>query len=136
MSIKNNDDVTHLLDAAGRADSAYREFQKAPDGTSAPLIDAVFAQAPPLQESLHSPGLAAPPNDLLSEVFDRPAPVIQPSTPTPPSPPSEARPTGPSVAYTGRSLADIRRVIARTPSDEPDGPPTDSLHGLFDRLAG
>jgi hypothetical protein len=140
MSIKNNDDVAHLLESAGRADAPYREFQTTPDSTSAPLIDAVFAQAPPLQESQQTPGLASPPNDLLSEVFDRPAPPPQPTMPAAQKSPAEAHPSGlvepPTHTSYRRSLADIRRIIARTPSDEAEGPPSDSLHGLFDRLAG
>jgi hypothetical protein len=138
MSIKNNDDIAHLLESAGRSDAAYREFQKTPDSTSAPLIDAVFAQAPPLQERPQAPGLVSPPNDLLSEVFDRPAP--QPTMPAVHKPPAEAQPSElagfPAHASYRRSLADIRRVITRTPSDEAEGPASDSLPGLFDRLAG
>ena len=151
MPIKNNDDVSHLLEATGRAGSSYREFESASDQMSAPLIDAVFASGPanpaPAEERPVAGG--AKKSDLLSEVFDRPmdrgrpesggavgssstaardaeiAPRLSnnPFVPGPDAPPR-------------RSLSDIRRIITQPSAEAAEAPPTDSLHGLFDRLAG
>jgi hypothetical protein len=149
MPIKNNDDVAHLLEATGRAGSSYREFENPSDQTSAPLIDAVFANAPPGPAPDDRRPLIGGPTktDLLSEVFDRPVPRSQaePSTPVAaPSPAPEAevaprqsssRSSAPN-APPGRSLSDIRRIITQPSEEAPKAPTSDSLHGLFDRLAG
>jgi hypothetical protein len=149
MPIKNNDDVAHLLEATGRAGSSYREFENPSDQMSAPLIDAVFASGPAAPAPVEERPLAggAKKADLLSEVFDRPmdwgytesggtgslptaareaemAPrMSQPFVPGPNAPPR-------------RSLSDIRRIISQPSAEAAEAPPTDSLHGLFDRLAG
>ena len=150
MPIKNNDDVAHLLEATGRAGSSYREFESPSDQMSAPLIDAVFASGPanpaPAEERPVAGG--AKKSDLLSEVFDRPMDRGRPesggavglastaareaevaprlSTPFVPGPDAPPR----------RSLSDIRRIITQPSAEAAEAPPTDSLHGLFDRLAG
>ena len=143
MAIKNNDDVAHLLDATGRAGSSYREFEGAADHVSAPLIDAVFASGPPepTPDELSPLGIGVGKGDLLSEVFDRPPPVSQPeprpaTIPLAAAGPMVASPPTPVLNPSRRSLDDIRRIITR-PAEEPaKAPPTDSLNGLFDRLAG
>lgn len=74
MPIKNNDDVTHLLDAVGRSGTPYREFETSSDQMSAPLIDAIFGKEPPLPVREEAPlavGVASG-HDLLADVFDRP----------------------------------------------------------------
>ena len=150
MPIKNNDDVAHLLEATGRAGSSYREFESPSDQMSAPLIDAVFASGPanpaPAEERPVAGG--AKKSDLLSEVFDHPMDRGHPeaggavglaataareaevaprlSTPFVPGPDAPPR----------RSLSDIRRIITQPSAEAAEAPPTDSLHGLFDRLAG
>ena len=152
MPIKNNDDVMHLLEATGRANSSYREFDNAADHVSAPLIDAVFAKGPPEPAPQdHQPLPAGPAKvDLLSEVFDRPVPAAHLEVPQPAAPatafhqPSPAAPPAATPAQvqtaTGggvrRTLDDIRRVITRPAHEPAKVPPTDSLNGLFDRLAG
>jgi hypothetical protein len=150
MAIKNNDDVAHLLDATGRAGSSYREFESSSEQMSAPLLDAVFANGPPDPSPEDQRPLVGGPtkNDLLSEVFDRPKPVAPPEAgggpirPTlPPDTAVEAsRQEGqraPAVAAPGRrSLSDIRRIITQPSEEAPKAPPSDNLHGLFDRLAG
>jgi hypothetical protein len=149
MINKTGDDVVHLLEATGRAGAAYREFERPSDHLSAPLIDAVFAAGPPdaEPEDQHLAGGAGA-SDLLSEVFDPPKPASHPepsrlATPAAPAPASAeapprlttsaiAAPNGP----TRRSLGDIRRIILQPSEEAPKVPSTDSLHGLFDRLAG
>jgi hypothetical protein len=150
MPIKNNDDVAHLLEATGRAGSSYREFENPSDQMSAPLIDAVFASGPagpaPADERPLAGG--AKKADLLSEVFDRPMDRGHPeSGGTVGSSSTAAREAeiaprlsnpfvpGPN-APPRRSLSDIRRIISQPSAEAVEAPPTDSLHGLFDRLAG
>ena len=146
MTIKNNDDVAHLLDATGRTGTPYREFESAADQTSAPLIDAIFGKDAPVPERDAAPlGIAhAPGHDLLADVFDR-APANAPlqsgdrgmwRDPAPRPPPAVPAWT-PASASVGpvRSLSDIRRIITQ-PVDQAAKPPSnDSLNGLFDRLA-
>ena len=146
MINKTGDDVVHLLEATGRAGSAYREFERPSDHLSAPLIDAVFAAGPPdtEPEDQHlATGAGA--SDLLSEVFDPPKPAAHPEASrlaTPAAASAEAPPrlaTPPMAAPNGpnrRSLGDIRRIILQPSEEAPKAPSTDSLHGLFDRLAG
>ena len=158
MPIKNNDDVAHLLEATGRAGSSYREFENSSDQMSAPLIDAVFAKGPPHPEAEGQRPLigAATKSDLLSEVFDSPrhgpAQQVPPKQVAPAeairsagsAPPAEAeiapRLSNPFVPGPDepprRSLSDIRRIITQPSAEAAEAPPTDSLHGLFDRLAG
>lgn len=146
MTIKNNDDVAHLLDATGRTGTPYREFESSADQMSAPLIDAIFGKDAPMAEPEEVPlAIAqAPGHDLLADVFDR-APATAPLQsvdrggwrgPAPrPNPASPARvPPAASVGAT-RSLGDIRRIITQ-PADQAAKPASsDSLNGLFDRLA-
>jgi hypothetical protein len=150
MPIKNNDDVAHLLEATGRAGSSYREFENPSDQMSAPLIDAVFASAPagpaPADERPLAGG--AKTSDLLSEVFDRPMDRGHPEAGGAVGSSSAAareaeiapRLSNPFVsgpnAPPSRSLSDIRRIITQPSAEAAEAPPTDSLHGLFDRLAG
>lgn len=148
MTIKNNDDVSHLLDATGRTGTPYREFESSADQMSAPLIDAIFGKDAPLPEREEVPlGISqAPGHDLLADVFGTPAPPAQPAAlagdrggwrdPAPRAQPVAAMrapvamPAGPA-----RSLGDIRRIITQ-PVDQAAKPPSnDSLNGLFDRLA-
>jgi hypothetical protein len=150
MPIKNNDDVAHLLEATGRAGSSYREFESPSDQMSAPLIDAVFASGPagpaPADEGPLAGG--AKKSDLLSEVFDRPVDRGYPETggaagsASTAARQAEIAPrlansfvSGPN-APPRRSLSDIRRIISQPSAEAAEAPPTDSLHGLFDRLAG
>ena len=85
----------------------------------------------------------APGHDLLADVFDR-APATGPLQsvdrgawrgPAPrPTPPMPARVAAASVGP-ARSLGDIRRIITQ-PVDQAAKPASsDSLNGLFDRLA-
>ncbi len=143
MPIKNNDDVAHLLEATGRAGSSYREFESPSDQMSAPLIDAVFASGPAAPAPADERPLAggAKKSDLLSEVFDRPVDRGHPeSVGAVGSPSTAARQANPFVsgpnASPRRSLGDIRRIISQPSAEAVEAPPTDSLHGLFDRLAG
>jgi len=158
MPIKNNDDVMHLLEATGRTGASYREFEGPADQASAPLIDAVFATAPPEPGAGHQQPLPTGPakTDLLSEVFDRPSPIAAPAPPPPATSQPASAPPRHGIPATGRaapasamgdvepaptsgprrSLSDIRRVIARPAEQAAKAPPTDSLNGLFDRLAG
>jgi hypothetical protein len=150
MPIKNNDDVAHLLEATGRAGSSYREFENPSDQMSAPLIDAVFASGPagpaPAEERPLAGG--AKKSDLLSEVFDRPVDRGHPESvgavgsSSTAAREAEIAPrlshpfvSGPN-APPRRSLSDIRRIISQPSAEAAEAPPTDSLHGLFDRLAG
>jgi hypothetical protein len=148
MPIKNNDDVAHLLEATGRAGSSYREFESPADQMSAPLIDAVFASGPagpvPVDERPLEGG--GKKSDLLSEVFDRPmergrqdlgGAVGSPAARQAEIAPRVSGPfaSGPD-APPRRSLSDIRRIISQPSAEAAQAPPTDSLHGLFDRLAG
>lgn len=148
MTIKNNDDVTHLLDATGRTGTPYREFESSADQMSAPLIDAIFGKDAPIPEREEVPlGITqAPGHDLLADVFgtpaqpaalagDRggwrdPAPRPQPASAIRPPAPPAAMPSGPV-----RSLADIRRIITQPVDQAAKSLPNDSLNGLFDRLA-
>ena len=150
MPIKNNDDVAHLLEATGRAGSSYREFESPSDQMSAPLIDAVFASGPanpaPAEERPVAGG--AKKSDLLSEVFDRPVDRGHPEavgavgSPSTAARQAEIAPhlSNPFVSVPNasprRSLGDIRRIISQPSAEAAEAPPTDSLHGLFDRLAG
>ncbi|HEX9522333.1 MAG TPA: hypothetical protein VF949_05170 [Reyranella sp.] len=150
MPTKNNDDVAHLLEATGRAGSSYREFENPSDQMSAPLIDAVFASGPagpaPGDEGPLAGG--AKKSDLLSEVFDRPMERGHPESAGAAGSSSTAardaeiapRPSSPFVPGPNgaprRSLSDIRRIITQPSAEAVEAPPTDSLHGLFDRLAG
>jgi hypothetical protein len=117
---------------------------------SAPLIDAVFAAGPPdtEPEDQHLAGGAGA-SDLLSEVFDPVRPVSHPELgrlAAPPAPVAAAaeepplRLATPAMPAPGganrRSLGDIRRIILQPSEEAPKVPSTDSLHGLFDRLAG
>ena len=148
MPIKNNDDVAHLLEATGRAGSSYREFESPTDQMSAPLIDAVFASGPagPVPVEDRPVEGAAKKNDLLSDVFDRPAERSCPDLGGPVGASAARRAeiaprvsipfaSGPDTPP-GRSLKDIRRIISQPSAETAQAPPTDSLHGLFDRLAG
>jgi hypothetical protein len=150
MPIKNNDDVAHLLEATGRAGSSYREFENPSDQMSAPLIDAVFASGPASPAPADERPLAggAKKTDLLSEVFDRPVDrghaesggaVGSSSTAAREAEIASRMPnpfvSGPN-APPRRSLSDIRRIISQPSAETAEAPPTDSLHGLFDRLAG
>ena len=150
MPIKNNDDVAHLLEATGRAGSSYREFESPSDQMSAPLIDAVFASAPAAPPPADERPLAggAKKSDLLSEVFDRPMDRGHPESggavgsSSTAARDAEIAPhlsnpfvSGPN-ASPRRSLSDIRRIISQPSAEAAEAPPTDSLHGLFDRLAG
>ena len=145
MTIKNNDDVAHLLDATGRTGTPYREFESSADQMSAPLIDAIFGKDAPMAQPEDVPlAIAqAPGHDLLADVFDR-APATGPLQsvdrggwrgPAPrPTPPMPARVAVASVGP-ARSLGDIRRIITQ-PVDQAAKPASsDSLNGLFDRLA-
>jgi hypothetical protein len=148
MPTKNNEDVAHLLETTGAPDSSYREFENPSDHVHAPLIDAVFAQDPPDPSAEDQRPLvgAATPSDLLGEVFDPPKHVSQPEAPRPAGParsatevaaaPPASSPAGSPTASGRRSLSDIRRIITRPSEEVPKAAPTDSLHGLFDRLAG
>ncbi|MEA2914680.1 MAG: hypothetical protein QOJ15_6761 [Bradyrhizobium sp.] len=150
MPIKNNDDVAHLLEATGRAGSSYREFESPSDQMSAPLIDAVFASGPvaPAPADERPLAGAGQKSDLLSEVFDRPVDRGHPEavgavgSPSTAARQAEIAPhlsnpfvSGPN-ASPRRSLGDIRRIISQPSAEAVEAPPTDSLHGLFDRLAG
>jgi hypothetical protein len=144
MPVKNNDDVSHLLDAIGPAGSPYREFENRSDHLHAPLIEAVFASGPPEGSADPSQGIGGARSDLLSEVFDAPKPPEKPevrvaAVPTDPRPAIDIRAEAPvhrpSPALAGRSLSDIRRIISRPVAEAPDASPPDSLHGVFDRLA-
>jgi hypothetical protein len=86
--------------------------------------------------------------DLLSEVFDRPVDrghaesVGAVGSPSTAARQAEIAPLlsnpfvpGPN-ASPRRSLSDIRRIISQPSAEAAEAPPTDSLHGLFDRLAG
>jgi hypothetical protein len=146
MTIKNNDDVAHLLDATGRVGVPYREFESSTNPVSAPLIDAVFGKDPPSPDPEDGPLRVGPGSsgDLLAEVFDH-APSIgnakttgygaghreaagQHSAP-------EIRPTASASVGPLRSLNDIRRIISQPVDKAARSPSTDSLNGLFDRLA-
>lgn len=146
MTVKNNDDVAHLLDATGRTGTPYREFESSADQMSAPLIDAIFGKDAPMAapEDVPLAIAQAPGHDLLADVFDR-APATAPlqsvdrggwrgPAPRPnPAPPARV-PAAASVGAT-RSLGDIRRIITQ-PVDQAAKPASsDSLNGLFDRLA-
>ena len=158
MPNSEHDDVARLLSATGGSQSSYREFDNSGgNSTSAPLIDAVFAKVPPHVPPAEQSTGVLPQADLVSDVFDKPkaaepparavtaAPLERPVQ-SPPAPPvqayasqqhqnSEPRRLPPSFSGSGRSLSDIRRIVA-TPSDEVVAvPPNESLHGLFDRLA-
>ncbi len=146
MAIKNNDDVSHLLDATGRTGTPYREFESSADQMSAPLIDAIFGKDAPIPDREEVPlGISqAPGHDLLADVFDRtPAPPVvlggdrggwrDPA----PRPQPIAAMRAPAAASAGpvRSLGDIRRIITRPVEQAASPPSNDSLNGLFDRLA-
>jgi hypothetical protein len=158
MPNSEHDDVARLLSATGGSQSSYREFDNSGgNSTSAPLIDAVFAKFPPHVPPEDQSAGVLPRADLLADVFDQPKAAETPNRPvadaalersvqSPPAPPiaaytppqnqySEPRRPPPSFSGSGRSLCDIRRIVA-TPSDEvAAAPPNESLHGLFDRLA-
>jgi hypothetical protein len=148
MPTKNDDDVAHLLEATGGPSSSYREFDNPSDHVHAPLIDAVFAQGPPDPAPEDQRPLigATTTSDLLGEVFDPPKHVSQPETRRPVGParlateadaaPRASSPPASPTASGRRSLSDIRRIITRPSEEVPKASPTDSLHGLFDRLAG
>lgn len=145
MTIKNNDDVAHLLDATGRTGTPYREFESSADRMSAPLIDAIFGKDAPMGEPEDVPlAIAqAPGHDLLADVFDR-APAAAPLQgvdrggwrgPAPrPTPAMPARVPAASVGPV-RSLGDIRRIITQRADQAAKPASSDSLNGLFDRLA-
>lgn len=152
MTIKNNDDVAHLLDATGRTGTPYREFEGPSDQMSAPLIDAIFGKAPPdpdRQEMRMGIG-SGPSHDLLADVFDSPqsnqAPAIGSSGPadrggwqTQPvkqHPAAGLRPPASASANLQRSLNDIRRIISQPAGPPATSPSSDNLNGLFERLAG
>jgi len=145
MTIKNNDDVNHLLDATGRTGTPYREFESAADQMSAPLIDAIFGKdaAAPEREEVPLGIAQAPGHDLLADVFGTPARAVGLPADrggwreTAPRIQQAAAMRAPAPAASGpmRTLADIRRVITH-PADQAAKPPSnDSLNGLFDRLA-
>jgi hypothetical protein len=117
---------------------------------SAPLIDAVFASGPAAPAPADERPLAegAKKGDLLSEVFDRPVDRGHPGSvgavgsPSTAARQAEIAPhlsnpfaSGPNTPPR-RSLSDIRRIISQPSAEAVEAPPTDSLHGLFDRLAG
>jgi hypothetical protein len=144
MPVKNNDDVAHLLDATGSTGSSYREFENRSDHMHAPLIEAVFASGPPDGPADASQGVGGARSDLLSEVFDAPKPSEKPEVRVSAAPSVPTRPTDvrddppvrtPSTAPAGRSLSDIRRIISRPVTEASTASATDSLHGVFDRLA-
>lgn len=145
MTIKNNDDVAHLLDATGRTGTPYREFESSADRMSAPLIDAIFGKDAPMGEPEDVPlAIAqAPGHDLLADVFDR-APATVPLQGVDrggwrgPAPrPTSAMPARVPAASVGpvRSLGDIRRIITQRADQAAKPASSDSLNGLFDRLA-
>lgn len=142
MAVKNNDDVAHLSDATGGAiGSSYREFENPADHMHAPLIEAVFASGPPEGSAEASRGIDGTRSDLLSEVFDGPRQADRPQVRSPAAPSIPAAQATDIVntaspAPIGRSLDDIRRIISRPATEAPDASPPDSLHGVFDRLAG
>ena len=146
MAIKNNDDVAHLLNATGRTGTPYREFDSTADQMSAPLIDAIFGKDPPPSEREEKPFAvgALSGNDLLADVFDQSPQIGAPGPDTRAAWRDEAfqhsvaagRSPGPAThGSSRRTLADIRRVIARPVGEQPAPPSTSSLTGLFDRLA-
>lgn len=148
MTIKNNDDVTHLLDATGRTGTPYREFESSADQMSAPLIDAIFGKDAPIPEREEVPlGISqAPGHDLLADVFGTPAQPAQPAAlavdrggwrdAAPRVQPVAAiRAPAPVSAGPVRSLSDIRRIITQPAEQAAKPPANDSLNGLFDRLA-
>jgi hypothetical protein len=164
MPTSEHDDVARLMSATGASKSSYREFDNSGgNSTSAPLIDAVFAKVPPHVAPAEQLAGVLPKADLVADVFDQPKAAEAPVRPvtgaalerpvqSPPAPPipaytpqqhqapqqhqnSEPRRLPPSFSGSGRSLSDIRRIVAM-PSDEVVvAPPNESLHGLFDRLA-
>lgn len=147
MAVKNNDDVAHLSDATGGAiGSSYREFENPSDHMHAPLIEAVFASGPPEGSAEASRGIGGVRSDLLSEVFDGPRQADRPEVRSPVVPSIPAVPAtdihaaspvpAPLSLPVGRTLDDIRRIISRPATEAPDASPPDSLHGVFDRLAG
>lgn len=143
MPIKNNDDVTHLLDAVGRSGTPYREFETSSDQMSAPLIDAIFGKEPPLPVREEAPlavGVASG-HDLLADVFDRP-PATGPGRAAEtsirrPEPPRQAAVAGLAApaGAPARTLNDIRRIITQPVEQSAAAPSGGSLTGLFDRLA-
>lgn len=146
MTIKNNDDVAHLLDATGRTGTPYREFESASHQMSAPLIDAVFGKASPDSEREPPPIAvgASTGNDLLADVFDRmpgmePARVADRKSGRDAPPRQHPGPVGPAPASASRgplrTLDDIRRIITQPVDQSATPPSTGSLNGLFDRLA-
>lgn len=147
MTIKNNDDVAHLLDATGRTGTPYREFESSSDQMSAPLIDAIFGKAPPNSDRQEVPlGIGSgPSNDLLADVFDR-ASAIGSARPTDRGgrqdqnarqhPGAGIRPPAPASNGRQRSLNDIRRIITQPAGPAATSPSSDNLNGLFERLAG
>jgi len=147
MAIKNNDDVAHLLDATGRTGTAYREFEGASEQASAPLIDAIFGKDPPSPNREEKPlGIGSDSGgDLLADVFDRAPPIVGPlpadrggrlyEDPKPHSPVG-TRASAPALLGSRRTLNDIRRIITQPVDETATAPSTDSLNGLFDRLAG
>lgn len=145
MTIKNNDDVNHLLDATGRTGTPYREFESSADQMSAPLIDAIFGKDASGSEREEVPlGISqAPGHDLLADVFGtpaRPAPLgadrggWRDPAPRTQSPAAIRMPAA-APAGRARSLGDIRRVITAPVDQAPRPASNDSLNGLFDRLA-
>lgn len=146
MPIKNNDDVSHLLDAMGRTGTPYREFETSTDQMSAPLIDAIFGKEPPLPVREEAPlavGVASG-HDLLADVFDRtPAPGLGRPADVGirhPEPPRQGAVAGIRTAPAGagappRTLNDIRRIITQPVEQSAAPPAPGSLNGLFDRLA-
>jgi hypothetical protein len=96
---------------------------------------------------MNAPWPKGPEERRLSEVFDRPVDRATRSVGAVGSPSTAARQAeiaphlsnpfvpGPN-APPRRSLSDIRRIISQPSAEAAEAPPTDSLHGLFDRLAG
>jgi hypothetical protein len=152
MAVKNNDDVAHLLEAAGRSGAPYREFESPSDHMSAPLIDAVFAKGPPdptpEMQRLGPIQTGPSSSDILSEVFEggpRGAPAGAVSAP-PNTSPALGYPQAPAQPPlipgqrqgmgAKRSLGDIRRIITKRAEEVPGAQASGDLNGLFDRLAG
>lgn len=152
MTIKNNDDVAHLLNATGRTGTPYREFESSSDQMSAPLIDAIFGKAPPHPDREEMPlGIGSgPSHDLLADVFDSPpsnrAPAIGGAKPADRGgwldqparqhPGASFRPPAPAPNGPERTLNDIRRIITLPAGPAATSPSSDNLNGLFERLAG
>jgi hypothetical protein len=121
MTIKNNDDVIHLLSVTGNDGSNYRSFGNAASGSgTAPLIDAVFAETP--SAAAAAPIRRAAPAGTIDNIVAIPR--------------SEApRPAvfRPPLSKSGRSLAELRQILSAPAPADPKS--TNGLEGLLARLA-